>query len=311
MKQFVKICLVTGGCSLILGMLLLGIGVFMGARPGQYARAFYFDHWTDLFDFDNTVKPLDEIEDILDEDVEAWTGSREGSRDKGEYGYAPRHEGGISSTSGNFEYDESFTEEIRDVEIEVGDGAIQLIPYEGNAVRVQADNIKKYFQCWVEGEEFHIEDRRKNADEELNLMVYLPEKGYGELKIELGAGQFEAQELKAEEIEIQMGAGECEIQRIEAGKEAKLQVGAGRIWLGAFSGKKLSGECAAGEMDIWLEGGYEDYNYDIACAAGEILLDGESRTGLVYREKIDNKADKKVELNCAIGTVQINFLDEQ
>ncbi len=315
MKQFTKICLMICGCSLILGMILLGIGVSMGARPGQYLSMVHGNHWTELFHIRDSVTSLDDldddIEDILDRDPEEWTKAPSGNghhiEDHG-HDRESWYTGNTMPSMEDCEYDESFSEEIWEVEAEIGYGAIQFLPYEGDAIRVQADNIKKYFQCWVEEKELHIEDYRKNMDDELRLIVYLPAREYKELKVELGAGYFEAQELKAEEVELKMGAGECEVQRIEATKEAELQVGAGRIWLGAFSGQKLTGECAAGEMVISLEGAYEDYNYDIESAVGEVLLGGSSHSGFANVERINNHANKKVELDCAIGTIQVDFL---
>lgn len=304
MKKFVKVCLALCGGSLVLGIILLGIGTAMGARPGQYLNIAHLDRWQNLRDVELT--PLDDLDDMLDSSNwrDDYGHHVEGDGHHWEYGDIGE------LPAGGYEYDETYTEDIQELDIAVSHGKLWILPNEENSVRVLAQDTRDYFQCWVEDKELHLEDKRKNKIEDILLVVYLPEKEYQEIEVQLGAGYLEASTLKAEEVKISMGAGECQIQRIEARKKAELQAGAGRIWLGAFSGMHLEGECGAGELDICLDGSYEDYDYEIESAIGEVLLGENSYSGIGRTESVNHHAERKVELDCAVGTILVSFRGE-
>ncbi len=312
MKKFVKVCLAICGGSLMLGIVMLGIGTAMGARPGQYLNIVHLDRWhnlrntrlTSLEDLDDFLDDVDDLDEVLDpdewlDDYDHHGGEYDHDWKYGEIGEAP---------GGSYEYDQTITEQIEELDIAISHGRIWIIPHQENTVRVLAQDTLDYFQCWVEDKELHLEDKRRNKMRDITLVVYLPEKEYEEIKVQMGAGYMEASTLKAAEVTLQMGAGECHVQQIEAREKAELEAGAGRIWLGAFSGTKLQGECGAGELDISLAGAYEDYSYEIGSAIGEVLLGDHSYAGIGRTEEVNHHTDRKVELDCAVGTIRVSFL---
>ena len=65
MKKFVKVSLAICGGSLMLGIVMLGIGTAMGARPGQYLNIVHLDRWHNLRN--TRLTSLEDLDDFLDD----------------------------------------------------------------------------------------------------------------------------------------------------------------------------------------------------------------------------------------------------
>lgn len=155
-----------------------------------------------------------------------------------------------------------------------------------------------------------ISDKRKSDQSQIILTIYLPGKALEELDVEMGAGALYADQLQVREFGLEVGAGECIIDSLTVSESAELHVDAGRIQVDRFDGCYLDGECGAGELDLTLSGVYEDYNYEVEVAMGEISLGENSYGGLANEQSIRNGADKNVELECAMGSISVGFDDK-
>ena len=51
----------------------------------------------------------------------------------------------------------------------------------------------------------------------------------------------------------------------------------------------------------------EDYNYHLSCAAGNIDLDDTSYSGAGINKYIDNGSDKKLDIDCGMSNVRVEF----
>lgn len=128
----------------------------------------------------------------------------------------------------------------------------------------------------------------------------------GNVSFDVGAGSVEAEEIRAETLSVVMGAGEMELEDVTA-DEAKLSVSAGSISLSGKVNGDLTGECSAGSIELELHGKETDYNYEIFCAAGSIDVGKRSMSGLNKTKTIDNGAAKTIYLNCAAGSISVEF----
>ncbi|MBQ8184789.1 MAG: hypothetical protein IJ036_03275 [Lachnospiraceae bacterium] len=288
MKTFTKVSLIICGVFLVLGVVLVSIGSAMGL-PDQFlkkaAREDLFNVW---------------------EDQEITAGERGSVSEK------PAAEAGQISeipAVDDYEYSKTITDNVRELEIDIAYGAVRIVTHAGEDIYVLAENTGKYFKCWVEEQELHLEDKRKSTLENLDLAVYIPETKLQELSVDLGAGYLEAGTLQVGECSLDVGAGECVIERLEVSGEAELSVGAGRIQVDAFVGNHLEGNCGAGELEVGLQGSFANYNYEIDAAIGEILLGEQSYGGLANDKSINNGAVGRIELDCAVGSIKIHFTD--
>ena len=62
-----------------------------------------------------------------------------------------------------------------------------------------------------------------------------------------------------------------------------------------------------GEAKLTLAGAQSDYDYALDVAAGEVAVGDKTYSGLAGSFAIDNNADKKVNVVCAVGKVVLEF----
>ncbi len=158
------------------------------------------------------------------------------------------------------------------------------------------------------------------------VILYVPEKmtlnevevnlGAGEMELDglkaeqmefaLGAGQIHAKGLQANTLEVSVGAGDIELEKAVL-KNVDVQVGAGNFRLDGEVSGNVSAECAMGNITLKLAGSETDFNYDIECVTGNIAIGGDEYSGLAQEKSINNNASKNIDLECAMGNVDVMF----
>ena len=162
------------------------------------------------------------------------------------------------------------------------------------------------------------------------MTLYVPEEAELDVvKVELGAGKGTIKDLTAEEMTIEVGAGKLVCKdlildqlrmEIGAGKadcsnctaqDVRLEAGAGRLSYDGDIKGDLDASCALGEIELTIGGEYRDYDYDIEAALGSVTIDQQSEGRVTFsgisEKRIDNGAEKKMELECAMGNMDISF----
>lgn len=146
------------------------------------------------------------------------------------------------------------------------------------------------------------------------------------LELKMGAGQIDIDSLNAQNIALKVGAGEMNIGEIDttvinvkgsAGSVAIKKINADSLDMDIAMGefeimdkaavRKLTADLSAGQIDICLAGGEDDYNYDINVAEGEISIGDAEYSGLAHGKKIDNGALNDISLDCSAGEINIEF----
>lgn len=212
--------------------------------------------------------------------------------------------------------------------VEVGACAMEILPAEDGICRISTQNVGK-FQVYQRGEELYIKGTRKAKEDasQCRIYLYLPEGCYWrEADIELGAGSIYAEGLNAGKLELEVGAGKIDIDGVNA-DSLEISVGAGEVALNQMNVRKLElevsmgnisadgtvlgnieAECSMGNIELYLSGSQEAFNYQLECMAGNILLDGQDYgKGITQAQKINNGADKRMELECSMGNITVDF----
>ncbi len=124
-----------------------------------------------------------------------------------------------------------------------------------------------------------------------NLRIVIPkDKKLKSVKLELGASKAEIVDLKADSVEIEIGTGEAIVRGLDA--------------------QSVRAETGVGKMEIQLAGKEEDYNYQVECGIGSIVIGKNSYGGMGNSQKIENPgAEKNVDLECGIGKIELNFVE--
>lgn len=127
-----------------------------------------------------------------------------------------------------------------------------------------------------------------------------------EIAIDLGAGQVVADGMQAEKISVSVGAGEIILKEAQL-KNVQAEVGAGNCEISGIITGDVDAECAMGNLTFELTGSEGDFNYDIQCVTGNITVGDKEYSGLAQEQSIDNGAAKNMEVECAMGNVEILF----
>jgi len=339
MKTFTKICLAIAGIFVVLGIIGVAAGMAMGAQPKQFLNlahypgsVLHWDDWTDraVDDWEEEFEDkwenewedeLDDIGERLDEDLdyldEEWENhhldlEREHATDwnvdefEGVYGNA----------------------DTQKLELDFNKCVVKIYTHEGDDILIKGSNAKGYFETRSHGDTLLLKDHRGSSRKALHLEIYLPERSFKSIELDLGAAKLYAETLCADEVELSLGAGEAAIGSIEAEetdlevgtgsctvdsmasrKKADLEVGAGELTVSSYDGGSLDLECGIGTLAVDARGQEGDYNYEISCGIGSVQVGLSSYSGLGREKTINNGASKKISIECGIGDVELNFQD--
>lgn len=239
------------------------------------------------------------------------------------------------------EYEKSYTfsvkeDGIKSIECVIGVSNVTIENSgDEDKIYVEVDGDKRSdFSCKVENEtlviscEREIKSLKGLADIGCDITLQLPETEFEKMKLDVGAGNIEADTLKAKQMEIVIGAGNVELEKIkakelkgnvdagnlsidqlDAQKEIQLEVNAGRIEVDtAKKSKEITVECNMGEIEMELQGEENDYNIDLSCAMGNVSVGDYEIAGMDGSKNIDNDATNTINAECNLGNINI-YLD--
>lgn len=238
------------------------------------------------------------------------------------------------------DYEKSYTfsvkeDGIKSIDCVVGVSNVTIESSEDDdKIYVQVDGDKRSdFSCKVENEtlviscEREIKSLKGLADIGCDISLQLPKKEFEKIKLDVGAGNIEADTLSAKQMEIVIGAGNVEVERIktkelkgnvdagnlgidelDAKKEIQLEVNAGRIEVdSAKKSKNVMVECNMGDIEMDLRGEENDYNIDLSCAMGNLSVGNYEIAGMDASKTIDNDVPNTIKAECNLGNININL----
>ena len=133
------------------------------------------------------------------------------------------------------------------------------------------------------------------------------EMQFEDVELEIGASKADIKDLLADKLSITVGAGQADISKITA-KKLELEVGAGQATAVQLEIEKLDVEAGIGQVNIALNGVQEDYNYNVECGIGNVVVGKASYGGLGAEQNVKNDgASKEINVECGIGEVRIKF----
>lgn len=220
---------------------------------------------------------------------------------------------------------------ISELQVQAGGCVMKIQVSEDDCFRVEADGMRK-FQGYVEDGTLVIRGTSKvssNNEGNLNgsIYLYVPKDYYFEkVTLDLGAGSMTVEELQADSLEANVGAGKMAFGTLDAdqvtldcgagqltveelnSRVVEASVGMGSLRLNGDVTESLTGECSMGEMKLTLTGEQTDFNYDLSCGMGELKVGDDSYNGMAQEKQINNQAARNMQLECAMGSVVVEFL---
>ena len=287
MKLFTKISLIVAAIAGGVGILAVVIGLAMGAKVKDLeVMGIYIS--PNQVELSGVIR--NEIRDeILDEfDDNHHNYGNHGSRhQKGEAEYTYK------------------SNNIQRLEVDVQNADITIFTVE-DTEKIQYSTNRGKEIARVEGNTLTLEEEI-SIKEHLELEIYIPAGVLREIEIEAINGAITADSIIADNVSIDIDNASVNIQELVVENKAELQINAGEMVIGYYEGSNLDVECAVGAMMIVCEGNKNDYNYNLECGVGEIIMGDEIYSGLGQEIHVKNGGTKLIEAECAMGQIQIEF----
>lgn len=204
-------------------------------------------------------------------------------------------------------------------------------------IEYRKKNHRRMVEAYKDGMELNIREtgsKRSRNNDSTRITIAIP-RGMGEdphilkeILLKQDAGEISVDmPLTAEKINITVNAGECDVESrltaletltadISAGEinfseieapELFLIAGVGELDVDQMTADDIKIDCGVGSIDATAVGRESDYDYDITSNVGEVTIDDESYAGLGTSKNINNGADKKMQIDCGVGSVEISF----
>lgn len=124
----------------------------------------------------------------------------------------------------------------------------------------------------------------------------------------VGIGSFYMERLVCDNLKLEVSTADAEIKYVET-TDIEASLGMGNLKMEGCTTGDVSLNCGMGHLDMILEGTQEAYNYDISGSAESVQIGSDVLSGMVMERWIDNGAEKKITLSCAMGSVEIEFYE--
>lgn len=288
MKKFTKIMLILAGAIACAGAVCMVIAFAMGlttdglkqmAKDGKFA----FD-MTDVFVIKRAeIETKEEIQIITDEEADV--------------------------KSDEWKY--YLGEECNAIDLEFGAGVLDIYYDDVEEIQIQhknINNLKAEVKNGVLKIGTELEVTIDDADDR-SLVIILPrDMQFEEVDLEIAAAQADIDGLMASAISITIGAGQATISNITT-DNMELEVGAGEVTVTDLSVEKLDVEAGMGQVNIALNGAQSDYDYNVECGMGNVVVGYQSYGGLgAQHHAKNNHATKSINIECGMGEVHVKFM---
>lgn len=220
----------------------------------------------------------------------------------------------------------SVSSEIRNLEVDLQHGALQIEESDDGKVWVSVSNEIQDITAECVNGSLVIQDRRQGSGrEDAYVFLQIPEDmQFGTINIQTDAGSMIADcsftadhlilsvdagsividDVQSDTLEAFVGAGTMEIGEGMFGS-AVMECGVGTITMDAEIIQDSRISCGMGSVYLELEDGVESMNYDLSCGMGCIQIGNNSYTALAKGQRIDYGASANFTLDCGMGEIHI------
>jgi len=223
-------------------------------------------------------------------------------------------------------YDETFdTDDFSEIIINNGFG--KLFIESGDEFRVIGHNLLTEFSCKIDKDALvikHVSKKNMNFTNfaKTNITITIPEgMEFKLIEIETGVDDCDINDIEVSEFVLTAGVGDVTISSLTS-SDTRIEGGVGDIdiinsELGNFSlecgvgDTEIEGSLAdciihsgVGDIDLAIDGDFEDYDIDMTTGVGEIRIDGER-----YKKnsRLNKGAKYSFEISGGVGDIDINF----
>lgn len=295
MRKFIKVCLIAGTVCILVGGAMAVAAAVMGASLRDTIPSEIFE-WKEKISEAGLTRAWDGFDDYYGQ-IDA---------DAGERGQE------IFSSA-----------DVKQMDIEARAGKIFIEEQpSADRVRVFCNGGKSQFSIKGDANKLELKTYPGNEEKSELLFTILVPQNYCFESVNLSLShpnRIDGREitspviivksLSSDEMNLETKAGAI---KVADGNTKNLSVlcSVGAVdFFGAASGD-VNAECRVGAIKMKLDGKKEDYNYDTKCSLGSVRIGNESITALKDEKRVDNGADKDMNLECKTGAVEVDFMDD-
>ncbi len=195
---------------------------------------------------------------------------------------------------------------IKKVDIEIDDAELEIKESADNQVRLDCA-VKGRLGCYIEDDTLILRGGKYSDNHNDKISLYLPEGLHlDDIEIKLGTGKIAVNSLSTNMLCAEAGAGSMSFQNADV-RDTELSAGVGQIdFKGNISGD-IDASCGVGSINMQIKGNKDNWNYDVECAAGKVIIEEDEYENLVRNIDINYEADNDCDIACAIGKVKLSF----
>lgn len=204
-------------------------------------------------------------------------------------------------------------DEIKSLDLEIGAAKVEI--REGTGFRIKAQGtFENRFSSKVENGTWKIKNKGITSNffafgnQGVTILIEVPkDMKFENLKLDIGAGQLQADKLMAQNSKIEVGAGNLKMKEFVTDR-IDLNCGVGNVEIAGDIKQGGKVECGIGNVMIQLVKPQENYNYKVEVGIGEVRLGNDSYSGLGNERRINsNPTQNYFDLSCGVGKVEIKF----
>lgn len=238
-------------------------------------------------------------------------------------GFVTWGDGNLGEVDSVWVGEEQINRQVKELDINVKATNVKFVKATDNEpVRVETNN--EHITTWVENNCLNVVEKSHGFfgwGGKGELIIHLREGvKFESVKIVVGAGTLNVEDIVAEEVQMELGAGKTYINKIEARRRARIDGGAGVIEIRGGELRNLDLELGAGKseikarlrgdtridsgvgkLDLDLEGQEEGYKITIDKGIGSVTLNGRKlEDGGIY-----GKGENLLNIESGVGAVEI------
>ena len=197
------------------------------------------------------------------------------------------------------------------------------IKTEGEIFKIEASQIPSTTNIVNRNGTLEIKETKKLAfSKDAKITICIPNnKSLEEIKLEMGAGTVEMNniisnkvdfnfgagsvtinQLTSNDADIECGAGEVIIENVDL-SNVNIDTGVGKLVYSGFMRGESEVNCGIGEVNINLDGGSEIYKIDAEKGIGDIRINDVE----VANKSITGNGENRIEIDGGIGSIKIKM----
>ncbi|MBR4726242.1 MAG: DUF4097 family beta strand repeat protein [Lachnospiraceae bacterium] len=137
------------------------------------------------------------------------------------------------------------------------------------------------------------------------VYVYIPAKELKNFKIDMGAGNLNADSILSDNMVIQVGIGSIYINKLSAKNSGALQIGGGKVKIYDLDARDISLKSGIGCMNVTMSRPAGDFLVTTKVSVGKLNMYNGWRLGIKAELSSDTNGNKKVNITNGVGCITV------